>query len=127
MKRTFQPNSFMVLRTDAPFVAGQLQDIKITKYNEYLSFLGIGMADFKRERRVTDEVEQFDQQANALAYIGLSQRKHACKLINDMFGLNVSVHLANQPYITDSDKYSKNTSTISYVRARGGDDNGGEE
>ena len=75
----------------------------------------------------TDEVEQFDQQANALANIGLSQRKHACKLINDMFDLNVSVHLANEPYITDGNKYSKNAATISYVRARGGDDNGGEE
>lgn len=127
MKGTFDPNSFMVLRTDAPFVAGQLQDIKITKYNEYLSFLGIGMADFKRERRVTGEVEQFDAQANALANIGLSQRQHACELINELWGLNVSVKLANEPYITDGDKYSKNASTISYVRARGGDDNGGEE
>ena len=44
-----------------------------------------------------------------------------------MFGLNVSVKLANQPYITDGNKYSKNASTISYVRARDGDDNGGEE
>ena len=85
------------------------------------------MAEFKRERRVTDEVKQFDQQANALANIGLSQREQACKLINDMFGLNVSVRLANEPYITDGDKYSKNASTISYVRNRGGDDNGGEE
>lgn len=48
-------------------------------------------------------------------------------LSNDMFGLNVSVRLANAPYITDGDKYSKNASTISYVRARDGDDNGGEE
>ena len=127
MKGTFDPNSFMVLRTDAPFVAGQLQDIKITKYNEYLAFLGIGMADFKRERRVTDEVKQFDQQANALAYIGLSQRKHACELINDMFGLNVSVHPANQPYITDGYKYSRNASTIAYVRDNDGDDNRGDE
>ena len=126
MKGTFDPNSFMVLRTDAPFVAGQLQDIKITKYNEYLSFLGIGMADYKRERRVTDEVEQFDQQANALANIGLSQREHACKLINELYGLNVSVHLATESYITDGAKYSKNASTVAYVKNQK-DDNGGEE
>lgn len=127
MKGTFDPNSFMVLRTDAPFVAGQLQDIKITKYNEYLSFLGIGMADFKRERRVTDEVEQFDQQANALANIGLSQRQHACDVINKLFGLNVSVDLATDPYMTDGEKYSKNASTISYVKAAQANSNGGDE
>lgn len=128
MKGTFDPNCLQVLRTDAPFVAGQLQDIKITKYNEYLSFLGIGMADFKRERRVTDEVEQFDQQANALANIGLSQRKHACELINKLWGLNIDVELANEPYITEGEKYSKNASTISYIKSAAATDNaGGEE
>lgn len=105
-KDNYDPNSFKVLRTDAPFVAGSLQDIKITKYNEYLAFLGIGMADFKRERRVMDEVQQFDRQSNALANIGLSQRKEACKRINELFGLNVDVHLATDSYITDGSKYN---------------------
>ena len=126
MKGTFDPNSFQVLRTDAPFVAGQLQDIKITKYNEYLSFLGIGMSDEKRERRITGEIEPFRQQANALANIGLSQRKHACKLINDLWGLNVDVRLATDPYMTEGAKYSKNASTISYVKAESGNDDGGD-
>lgn len=126
MKGTFDPNSFQVLRTDAPFVAGQLQDIKITKYNEYLSFLGIGMSDEKRERRITGEIEPFRQQANALANIGLSQRKHACKLINDLWGLNVDVRLATDPYMTEGAKYSKNASTISYVKAQKSDDDGGD-
>lgn len=126
MKGTFDPNSFQVLRTDAPFVAGQLQDIKITKYNEYLSFLGIGMSDEKRERRITGEIEPFRQQANALANIGLSQRKHACKLINDLWGLNIDVRLATEPYMTDGAKYSKNASTISYVKSQNGNDDGGD-
>ena len=126
MKGTFDPNSFQVLRTDAPFVAGQLQDIKITKYNEYLSFLGIGMSDEKRERRITGEIEPFRQQANALANIGLSQRKHACKLINDLWGLNIDVRLATEPYMTDGAKYSKNASTISYVKSEKSDDDGGD-
>lgn len=101
-KDTFDVNSFRVLKTDAPFVAGSLQDIKITKYNEYLSFLGIGMTDEKRERRLTDEVEPFKQQANALANIGLSQRQEAAKQINKLFGLNVSVRLATEAmYVTE--------------------------
>lgn len=116
VKDVFDPNSFKVLRTDAPFVAGQLQDIKITKYNEYLGFLGIGMADYKTERRVTDEVEQFDRQANALSNIGLSQRKEACRKINQLYGLNVDVQLATETYINEGAKYSKNSYNATYTK-----------
>ena len=115
-KENYDPNSFKVLRTDAPFVAGQLQDIKITKYNEYLGFLGIGMADYKAERRVANEVSHFDRQSNALANIGLSQRKEACKKINRLFGLNVDVELATDAYITEGSKYSKNSYNATYTK-----------
>ena len=115
-KDNYDPNSFKVLRTDAPFVAGQLQDIKITKYNEYLGFLGVGMADYKAERRVANEVTQFDRQSNALANIGLSQRKEACKKINRLFELNVDVELATDAYITEGSKYSKNSYNATYTK-----------
>lgn len=115
-KDNYDPNSFKVLRTDAPFVAGQLQDIKITKYNEYLAFLGIGMADYKAERRVVQEVDQFDKQSNALANIGLSQRKAACEKINRLFGLNVDVHIATEAYTTEGAKYSKNSYNATYTK-----------
>ncbi len=114
-EETFDPNAFRVLRTDAPFVAGQLQDIKMTKYNEYLSFLGIGMTDEKKERRITGEVEPYEQKANALANIGLSQRQEACREINKLFGLDISVELATDTYSDDSAKYSKSASTVNYV------------
>lgn len=93
-----------------------MQDIKITKYNEYLGFLGIGMADYKAERRVVNEVSQFDKQSNALANIGLSQRKEACKKINRLFGLNVDVELATDAYITEGNKYSKNSYNATYTK-----------
>ena len=125
-KDNYDPNSFKVLRTDAPFVAGQLQDIKITKYNEYLAFLGIGMADYKAERRVQDEVEQFDRQSNALANIGLSQRKAACEKINELFGLNVDVHMSTDPYSTDGAKYSKSNYNTTYTSVSSGNGNARE-
>lgn len=109
----YDPNSFKVLQTGAPFVSGQLQDIKITKYNEYLGFLGIGMAEYKPERRVAQEVNQFDKQSNALANIGLSQRLAACEKINKLFGLDVSVHLSTEPYSTEGAKFSQFTQTAS--------------
>mgnify|MGYP004668638855 FL=1 len=126
-KDNYDPNSFKVLRTDAPFVAGQLQDIKITKYNEYLGFLGIGMADYKKERRIVNEVDQFDRQSNALANIGLSQRKEACKKINKLFGLNVDVKLATDAYITDGYKYNAISFNANFTKQGGITEDGGNE
>ena len=74
------------------------------------------MADYKAERRVANEVSQFDKQSNALANIGLSQRKEACKKINRLFGLNVDVELATDAYITEGNKYSKNSYNATYTK-----------
>lgn len=104
VKDVFDPNSFKSLKTDAPFVGGKLQDLKITKYNEYMNFLGIGMAEFKKERSITDEVQQFENQANALAYIGLSARQKAAQEMNEKFGLNVTVELSVKPYENEGSK-----------------------
>ncbi len=114
----FDPNSFRVLKTDAPFVSSQLQDIKTARYNEYLSFLGIGIADEKRERRVENEVNQFDRQANALANIGLMARSEAAERINKLFGLNVSVHLSTDS-VGVNPRFSDNATTLNYVMSAG--------
>lgn len=114
----YDPNSFRVLKTDAPFVAGQLQDIKTTIYNEYLSILGIGITEFKRERSITAESEQYTVQANALANIGLSQRKAACEKINTLFphllDAPVDVELAANVEIGDS-KFNSRNASINYT------------
>ena len=74
------------------------------------------MADYKAERRVANEVNQFDRQSNALANIGLSQRKEACKKINRLFGLNVDVELATVAYITEGSKYRKKSYNATYTK-----------
>ena len=68
------------------------------------------------KRQVQDEVQQFDRQSNALANIGLSQRKAACEKINELFGLNVDVHLATEAYTTEGAKYSKNSYNATYTK-----------
>ena len=117
-KDSYDPNSFRVLKTDAPFVAGQLQDIKTTIYNEYLSILGIGITEFKRERSITAESEQYTVQANALANIGLSQRKAACEKINTLFphllDAPVDVELAANVEIGNS-KFNSRNASINYT------------
>jgi len=117
-KENFDAEGFRVLKTDAPFVAGQLQDIKTTIYNEYLSILGIGITEYKRERSITAEADQYTAQANALANIGLSQRKAACDKINDIFAdkldAPVDVEISAWSEI-DTTRFNKNNSTVNYT------------
>lgn len=87
-------NKIQVLKTDAPFVAGSIQDMKITIMNEYLNMVGLAISDEKRERRTDDEIFQFNRKANAFANTFLKPRQEACEEINNKFGLDISVHLA---------------------------------
>ena len=87
-------NKIQVLKTEAPFIAGSVQDMKVTIMNEYLNMIGLAIADEKRERRTDDEVFQFNRKANAFANTFLKPRVEACEAINAKFGLNVSVELS---------------------------------
>ena len=87
-------NKIQVLKTDAPFVAGSIQDMKITIMNEYLNMVGLAISDEKQERRTDDEIFQFNRKANAFANTFLKPRQEACEEINKKFGLDVSVSLA---------------------------------
>lgn len=85
-------NGFTVLKTDAPYVAGDLQEIKSELWNEALTYLGISNVNTtKKERLVTDEVMRNLGGVIASRYSRLEMRRQACEQINDMFGLNISV------------------------------------
>lgn len=80
------------LKTDAPIVFDKLQIQKTNVLNECLTFLGINNANTdKRERLVTNEVEANNEMIRINADVMLEVRKQACKEINKMFGLNISV------------------------------------
>ena len=91
--KDFDPNSISVLRTDAPYVARDLYELKTQIWNEALTYLGISNMNFqKRERLITDEVIRNQGGTIASRYSRLEARREACKKINKMFGTNIEVY-----------------------------------
>lgn len=83
-------NDFTVLKTDAPYVADKLYEIKTQIFNEALTYLGISNTSLqKKERLITDEVSRNMGGTIAARYNRLNERQKACKRINKLFGLNV--------------------------------------
>lgn len=90
--KNLDTNDFSVLNTTAPIVFDKLQVQKTNVLNECLTFLGINNANTdKRERLVTNEVESNNEMIQVNSDVMLEARKQACKEINEMFGLNISV------------------------------------
>ena len=90
--KDFPMDNVTVLKTDAPYVAGNLQVLKNFYINEYLTFIGIENSNMdKRERLVADEVKGNDGQIEAERSVMLNSRRDAAKKVNAMFGTDISV------------------------------------
>lgn len=88
--KNLTPNSLKVLKTDAPYMADKLSDLKARIWNEALTYLGISNINtVKKERMITDEVIRNQGGTIASRYSRLEARRQACKQINEMFGLNI--------------------------------------
>ena len=85
-------NMVSTLETNAPVVFPQLQTQKHMVLNEFFTDIGINNANMdKRERMVANEVEANNEQVKAFEDVMLKVREEACKNINRLFGLNMSV------------------------------------
>lgn len=81
------------LKTDAPFVADKLENLKHQIWNEALTFCGIENSNQdKKERLVSDEVGSNYGNIEAQRNVMLNARKQAAIKINAMFGTNIGVH-----------------------------------
>lgn len=83
-------NGVTVLKTDAPYTADKLYQLKTQYWNEALTYLGISnINSVKKERMITDEVTRNQGGVVASRYSRLESRRQACKQINNMFGLDI--------------------------------------
>lgn len=81
------------LKTDAPYVADKLNNLKHQIWNEALTFCGIENSNQdKKERLVSDEVGSNYGNVEAQRNVMLNARKQAVKQINAMFGTDIDVH-----------------------------------
>jgi hypothetical protein len=79
-------NGLTVLKTDAPYVADKIYQLKTQIWNEALTHLGISNISYqKKERLVSDEVIRNMGGTIASRYSRLEMRRDAVKKIKDMF------------------------------------------
>lgn len=85
-------NEIKIMKTDVPIVFDKLQLQKSNVWNECMTFLGINNANTdKRERLITNEVQANNELIQVNSDVMLKARETACKLINEMFGLDIRV------------------------------------
>ena len=88
--KSLNPNALKVLKTDAPYVADKIYQLKTQIWNEALTYLGISNLNVqKKERLISDEVMRNQGGTIASRYSRLESRRKACEQINDMFGLDI--------------------------------------
>lgn len=93
-------NSVKVFNLDIPDHTGDLQDLKHEYINEALTFFGINNVNvIKKERLVSGETDQNNEQIFLDRNVMLKARRDACKKINEKYNLDLSVSLA-----TDKEK-----------------------
>ena len=96
--KNISPMPIEVLKTDAPFIAPQIYDMKVKYWNEFLTFKGVSNVNInKKERLTTDEVQRQLGGSIAARGSGLLMRKEAADAINKMFGLEIDV-IFNEDY-----------------------------
>lgn len=91
--KSLKPDSIRVLKTDAPYIADKITQLKKEVWQEVLTFLGVPSTQIqKKERLITDEVNLSLGGVLANRFSPLGARQEALEQINNMFGLNISVN-----------------------------------
>lgn len=95
--KNLNTQALQVLKTDAPYLADKLFELKNETWNEVLTYFGIPNVNIqKKERLITDEVQRSQGGTIASRNSRLKSREVAVEQFNDMFGLDVTVEYADQ-------------------------------
>lgn len=90
--KSLNTNNLTVLKTDAPYVADKIYELKCNIWNEALTYLGISNVTVnKKERLITDEVQRGQGGVIANRFPYLNARNQGAEKINKMFGRNIEV------------------------------------
>ena len=92
--KSLDPQSVTVLKTDAPFIAGDLYELKTQVWSEFLTYLGIDNVGMeKRERLTNEEVTANNEHTSMQAETGLVTRRQAAEELSEKCGKDVKVYV----------------------------------
>ena len=85
-----------LIKTDAPVIMAELNDAYNVYDQRICEFLGIDcVARDKQERLTAEEADANDEKIDSIKKVKLEQRKEGCDLANDLWGIDLSVKLAD--------------------------------
>lgn len=99
---SFNEDSLTVWKTDAPFIAPELYELRTKIWNDALTYLGVPNVSYqKKERLIKDEVLRGSGGTLASRFSRLGMRQQACEKINKMYGLDVWCEYRNDEDINE--------------------------
>lgn len=85
-----------LIKTDAPVIMAELNDAYNVYDQRICEYLGIDcVARDKKERLTAEEADANDEKIDSIKKVKLEQRKEGCDLANDLWGIDLSVKLAD--------------------------------
>ena len=104
-------DNVQALKTDAPYLADKLMELKSQIWNEALTYLGISNLNIqKKERMISDEAIRSMGGTIASRQSRLEMRREAVKKINEMFGQEIEVNY-REDYRELDDEFALENST----------------
>ena len=99
-----------LIKTDAPVIMAELNDAYNVYDQRICEFLGIDcVARDKKERLTAEEADANDEKIDSIKKVKLEQRKEGCDLANDLWGIDLSVKLADYTKDTSDSEMKENT------------------